>query len=323
MKIGNVTLPDLVIAAPMAGVTDKAFRIIAREFGCGLVFTEMVSDKAILHNNKKTRAIFDISGEERPVGVQIFGSEPQEMARAAQVVEENGASIIDINMGCPTPKIVKNKEGSALMLEPERAEKIVRSVVKAVSVPVTVKMRKGWDEKNINCVEISQRVQEAGAVAVTIHGRTREQFYSGQADWDIIRAVVKTVDIPVIGNGDIWSGNDAKRMIDYTGCAAVMVARGSMGNPWLFRDAVRCIEGLEELPPPTPVERIKLAKRHLKLVVRFKGEKIGVKEMRKHLAWYIKGLKNASKMRTEIFKLNTLQDVEEKLDEYEKSFKNS
>ena len=239
------------------------------------------------------------------------------MARAAQVIEETGATIIDINMGCPAPKIVKNGEGAALMLQPQRAEKIVKNVVKAVTIPVTVKMRKGWDEGKINCVEISQRAQEAGAAAVTIHGRTREQFYSGNADWDIIRAVGAAVDIPVIGNGDIWNGNDAKKIIAHTNCAAVMIARGSLGNPWIYEAALRCVAGQDELPPPTPVERIKLAKRHLRLVVQLKGEKIGVKEMRKHLAWYIKGLKNAAKIRTEIFKLNTLQDVEEKLVQYE------
>jgi tRNA-dihydrouridine synthase B len=304
VKIGNVRLANQVIAAPMAGITDKTFRILAKEAGCGLVYTEMVSDQALLYGNVKTGAIMDIAGETGPVAVQIFGSEPDYMSRAAAIVESRGAALIDINMGCPTPKIVKNGEGCALMREPERAVRIVKAVVERVKLPVTVKMRKGWDEKTVNAVELAQAVAEAGAAAITIHGRTRAQFYSGKADWSIIRAVKEAVKVPVIGNGDIWSPDDARAMLEETGCDAVMIGRASLGNPWIFSRTVHFLKCGELLPGPRP-----MARRHLELLVQFKGERVAVWEMRKHAAWYTKGLRGAARLRDLINKARSREEI--------------
>jgi nifR3 family TIM-barrel protein len=316
MKIGNVNLKNPIIAAPMAGVTDKAFRKIAKNYGCSLTFTEMVSSKAVLYKNKKTKSLYDITGEKAPIGVQIFGSDVNETAAAANEIEKCGADIIDINMGCPTPKIVKNNEGAALMLEPDKAAEIIKQVVKNVAVPVTVKIRKGWDEKHVNCIEIAQIAEKAGASAVTVHGRTREQFYSGKADWEIIKKTVNTVSIPVIGNGDVFCGEDAVKMLEYTGCAGVMIARGAMGNPWIFKEAVNYISGLKEKEEPTPFQKIEAAIKHLYLTAEFKDEIIAVKEMRKHTAWYIKGLKNASKLREQINRMESLDEMNKLLNDY-------
>ncbi len=303
-KIGGVCIRNPVISAPMAGVTDRAFRILAREAGCGLVCTEMVSDQAILYGNPKTlkMLIFDdeIGRRKTPLSVQIFGSDPGYMSQAAKIVELQGADIIDINMGCPTPKIVKNGEGAALMLKPNLVRSIVGEVVKAVSVPVTVKMRAGWDENSINAVEIAKLAEGAGASGVTVHGRTRSQLYSGRSDWGIIRRVKRGVGIPVVGNGDIFSDRDARRMLAETGCDGVMIGRASLGNPWIFRQVVTFLATGKSLPPPGKEERIKAAIRHLELLVKFKGEHIAVLEMRKHAAWYIKGLRNAARVREEI-----------------------
>ncbi len=320
MQIGNVKLQNPVIAAPMAGVTDKAFRKIVKSYGCSLVFTEMISSKAILHKNKKTKDLLDITGEEAPIGVQVFGNEADEIVAAAKVIEKIGADIIDINMGCPTPKIVKNNEGAALMLDPDRAADIIKQVVEAVFVPVTVKIRKGWDQKHINCIEIAQIAEKAGASAVTIHGRTREQFYSGKADWEIIKKAVNSVNIPIIGNGDVFSGEDAINMLDFTGCQGVMIARGAMGNPWVFKEAVNYINGLREKEIPTPFQKIETARKQLRLAVKYKSEKVAVKEMRKHIAWYIKGLKNASRIRDNINRMETLKDMETLLEEKASNF---
>ncbi|MGI6492720.1 MAG: tRNA dihydrouridine synthase DusB [Pelotomaculum sp.] len=309
MKIGNVRLANQVIAAPMAGITDKTFRILAKEAGCGLVYTEMVSDQALLYGNVKTGAIMDIAGETGPVAVQIFGSEPDYMSRAAAIVESRGAALIDINMGCPTPKIVKNGEGCALMREPERAVRIVKAVVERVKLPVTVKMRKGWDEKTVNAVELAQAVAEAGAAAITIHGRTRAQFYSGKADWSIIRAVKEAVKVPVIGNGDIWSPDDARAMLEETGCDAVMIGRASLGNPWIFSRTVHFLKCGELLPGPRPAELLAMARRHLELLVQFKGERVAVWEMRKHAAWYTKGLRGAARLRDLINKARSREEI--------------
>lgn len=299
LQIGSLRIEPGVLPAPLAGISDKAFRLIAREHGCQMLYTEMISDKGLIYNNERTLKMLDFSGEDYPVAVQLFGSEPETMAEAAQIVVEHGAALVDINMGCPTPKIVKNGEGAALMRNPELAFRIVEKVVQAVKVPVTVKMRKGWDESHVNAVEMAQGVVEAGAQAVTIHGRTRDQFYTGKADWEIIARVVEAVSVPVIGNGDIFSPADAKRMLEETGCSAVMIGRGSLGNPWIFSRTIAFLQG-QELPEPTIEERVNTAIRHLKLAVKFKGEAVGVREMRKHLAWYLKGGKGAARYREEI-----------------------
>jgi nifR3 family TIM-barrel protein len=296
LQLGSVLLKTNVVPAPLAGISDKAFRILAREFGCHLVYTEMISAKALHYKNSNTLELLDLTGEPEPVAVQLFGSEPEVMAEAAKMAVDYGAAIIDINMGCPSPKIVKNGEGAALMQTPKLAFKIVEKVAGSVSVPVTVKMRKGWDKEHVNAIELAKGVVEAGAQALTVHGRTRDQFYTGQADWNIIAQVVAEVEVPVFGNGDILQPQDAARMLEQTKCAGVMIARGSFGNPWIFKRTIAYLAG-EELPEPAMEEKIKEALRHLDLVVKFKGEKIGVKEMRKHLAWYIKGGRGAAKAR--------------------------
>jgi len=307
----------------MAGITDKAFRILAREAGCGLVCTEMVSDQAILYGNKKTLEMLiidDETGQEKtPLCVQIFGSNPDYMARAAKLVESHGADIIDINMGCPTPKIVKNGEGAALMLKPDLAYNIVCAVVNAVSVPVTVKMRAGWDESTINASEIAGLAEKAGASCITVHARTRSQFYGGAADWDIIRTVKRSVGIPVIGNGDIFGGPDAQRMLAVTGCNAVMIGRASLGNTWVFQEAAMFLARGKLLPPPSLEERVATAVRHLRLLVEFKGEHKAALEMRKHAAWYIKGLRNAARVREEINMAKDTLSLEKLLVQYMKN----
>jgi len=310
MRIGPVLLANPVISAPMAGITDKAYRILAREAGCGLVCTEMVSDQALLYGNPKTCSLLNITGETGPVSVQIFGSNPAYMAAAAEIVESRGADIIDINMGCPTPKIVKNGEGAALMRDPEKAAGIVRAVVERVKVPVTVKMRKGWDEESVNAVELARLVVDAGAAALTVHGRTRSQFYTGKADWGIIAAVKKAVNVPVIGNGDIWQPQDALSMMEQTGCDGVMIGRAALGNPWIFSRTVHFLKTGELLPGPTPEERIRMALRHLSLLVENKGEAVAVREMRKHAAWYTRGLRGAAKARERINKAVSIEELQ-------------
>lgn len=313
LQIGNVVLENPVVAAPMAGITDKAYRILAKEAGCGLVYTEMVSDQALLYGNPKTCRLLDITGEVRPLSVQIFGSNPGYMACAAEIVESRGAGIIDINMGCPTPKIVKNGEGAALMREPGKAVRIVRAVVSRVKVPVTVKMRKGWDENNVNAVELAKRVVDAGAAAVAVHGRTRSQFYSGRADWSIIRDVKQAVGVPVIGNGDIWNPADAGRMLAETGCDAVMIGRGALGNPWLFTRTVHYLQMGELLPEPEPAQRVAVALRHFELLIGFKGEAVAVREMRKHAAWYTRGMAGAARLRDRVNQCRSREELIEVL----------
>lgn len=295
MKIGDMDFANNVFLAPMAGVTDKAFRILCREMGCGFVYTEMVSSKGLYYNSEKTRFMLDIDDREAPAGVQLFGSDPDIMGEmAAKVSKDKKVALVDINMGCPAPKIVKNCEGSALMKDLDLASRIIRSVAGNSSAPVTVKFRKGWDDDNINAVEFAVMAQESGAGAVSVHGRTRAQMYEGKADWDIIRRVKESVKIPVIGNGDIVSPEAARRMMDETGCDGILVARGAMGNPWIFKRINHYLQYGELLPEPTPCEKIDMAIRHIEMAVLFKGEAIGTREMRKHIAWYIKGLKNAS-----------------------------
>ncbi len=296
-KIGDVAIENPVVAAPMAGVTDRAFRILAREHGCGLVYTEMISDQALIYGNPKTNMLLDCRGERGPISMQIFGSKVEYMARAAEIVARRGADIIDINMGCPTPKIVKNGEGAALMKNPHLAAEIVSAVVKRVDCPVTVKIRKGWDENSVNAVEFARLVVEAGAAAVAIHGRTRSQLYGGKADWDIIRKVREAVDVPVIGNGDVRCPEDAARMLAITGCHGVMIGRAAMGNPWIFSRTVHYLATGELLPGPALETRRETAVRHYGLLVETKGEDVANREMRKHLAWYTRGLPGSARLR--------------------------
>ncbi|MHB8916932.1 MAG: tRNA dihydrouridine synthase DusB [Desulfocucumaceae bacterium] len=301
MNIGGVRLANPVIAAPMAGVTDRAFRTLAREAGCGLVCTEMVSDQALIYGSQRTETILNIEGEPGPLSVQIFGSNPDYMEKAAAIAASRCPQLIDINMGCPTPKIVRNGEGAALMRNPGLAYDISRAVVAAAGgIPVTVKMRKGWDEDRVNAVELAVLMEKAGVSAVTVHGRARSQFYSGLADWDIIRDVKRAVGIPVIGNGDVKEPADARRMMDETGCDGVMVGRAAMGNPWIFTRIIHYLNTGEELTRPSTAERIFTALRHLELLIRDKGEYTGIREMRKHAAWYIKGIPGAARVRQEL-----------------------
>ncbi len=319
MRIGVLELANPVISAPMSGVTDKAFRLLAEEAGCGLVCTEMISVNALAYDSERTKFMFDLSGERGPTCVQIFGSDPERMASAARIVREAGADVVDINMGCPAPKVVKNLEGCALMTDLSLARGIIQAVVQAVDVPVTVKMRKGWDESSINAVELAQIAESSGAAAVTVHGRTRGQFYSGKADWEIIGRVKTSVSIPVIGNGDIVEPTDAVDMMQETGCDGVMIGRGAMGNPWLLRRTVRLLQSGELLPAPDFHDRIGMAVRHLKMAVEFKGESRAIREMRKHIAWYLKGLRDSAKIREAVNKTVSVDSLIEILEEYKAS----
>lgn len=308
-SIGNVTISNRVVAAPLAGVTDQAYRIILKSMGAGLVFTEMISDMGLVYNGTRTRKIADTSGEIRPVAVQIFGSKPESMAQAARLVEEMGAEIIDINMGCPTPKIVKNGEGAALMLDLVRSRAIIRAVVEAVRVPVTVKMRTGWDDERINCLELAEIAETEGVSAITLHPRTRMQFFSGKSDWNMIREMKKQLRIPLIGNGDIAKAEDARRMIEETGCDAVMIGRAVMGNPFIIRETIALLENGSTIGPPTWEDKIAMAREHLDLAIVYKGERVAVREMRKHVAWYLRGTRAAAQLRENINRANTREEM--------------
>ena len=308
MRIGLLEISSPLLLAPMAGVTDLPFRLLAREMGCGLVYSEMVSSKGLLYHNAQTENMICIEEQERPVAVQIFGSDPANMATAAEIVAKAGADIIDINMGCPTLKIIKNGEGSALMRQPALAYDIMRSVVEAVDIPVTVKFRKGWDNNSVNVVTLARLAQKAGAAAIAVHGRTREQFYSGQADWNIIREVKDSVDIPVIGNGDVRTPEDAVALLTLTGCDGIMIGRGAQGNPWIFRQIGHYFATGEYLPPPSLAERFVILLRHLDMLVAFKGEYIGIREMRRHAAWYTKGFRKSAQLRLQFNQAVNRQD---------------
>lgn len=317
MKIGNVELKNNVFLAPLAGYTDLPFRLICKEQGAGLVFTEMVSAKGMYYNDEKTQLITTSHEKERPVALQIFGSDPKIMA---SVVEEklnsrDDIAIIDINMGCPAPKIVKNNDGSALMKDPKLVERILKAIVKVSQKPITVKIRKGYDHDNINGIEIAKIAESCGVSAVTIHARTRDMFYSGQADWDYIKKLKQEISIPLIGNGDIFTPEDAIKMLEDTGCDGVLIGRGSMGNPWIFRRILNLIDGkVDEVP--SLEETILLAIRHMEMACQHKGQRVGVNEMRKHISHYLKGLKNSSELKNIINKENDKEKIKEILLDY-------
>lgn len=316
MFIGNVELKNNVFMAPMAGVTDKPYRTICMEMGCGLVYSEMVSAKGLFYNSANTEKLMDCESGCGPYAIQLFGSEPEIMAGMAKKIEDMPFDIIDVNMGCPAPKIVKNGDGSALMKNVSLAGEIISAMVQSQKKPVTVKFRKGFDEETINAVEFAKAMEKAGAAAVAVHGRTREQYYSGKADWDIIKEVKKAVNIPVIGNGDITSPQTAKAMFDYTDCDAIMIGRASEGNPWIFKRITHYINTGELLPEPTNREKAETVIQHAKMLIDFKGEYIGVREMRRHLAFYTKGMPQASAMRAEINTVMNINDIEFLVNKY-------
>ena len=317
LKVGNVELRNNILLAPMAGITDLPFRLICEKYGAGLCCTEMVSSKGIYYNDAKTKLLLNVDREKRPVAAQLFGSDIEALKFAAKNVSEV-VDIIDINMGCPAPKIVKNGDGSKLLLNLELVKQIATEVVKASKVPVTVKIRKGWDSNNIVAVETAKILEEAGVAAITIHGRTREEYYSGKADWDIIKKVKEAVNIPVIGNGDIQSKEDAERMLKETNVDGIMIGRAAIGNPWIFEEIINYLEGKEQRMI-TKKERLDTIIEHINLAVEEKGEKIAIKEMRKHLAYYIKNMKDASRVREKINTIDTKQELIDCLNEY---FKN-
>lgn len=315
LKIGDVVLENNVLLAPMAGVSDLPFRLLCREQGAGLLGMEMVSAKAIMYNSKNTEALMEIHPDEVPVSLQLFGSDPEIISEMAKRIEEKPFAILDINMGCPVPKVVNNGEGSALMKNPALVEEIVSKTVKAVRKPVTVKIRKGFDDAHVNAEEIAKAAEAAGAAAVAVHGRTREQFYAGKADWKIIEKVKNAVDIPVIGNGDVTDGESAKRMMEETGCDGVMIGRAARGNPWIFRQITAYLESGEAIAGPSPEEVREMILRHAALQIQYKGEYIGMREMRKHVSWYTAGYPNSARFRGKINSVESIEELKEGINE--------
>lgn len=319
MKIGNVDLENNIFLAPMAGITDLPFRLICKENNAGLVYTEMVSSKALLYEDEKTKLLLKTCDKEKPLAVQIFGSDPEAIAYAADFTSKIG-QIVDINMGCPAPKVVKNGDGSKLLLNLELVEKIVKAAVNASSVPVTVKMRIGWDHEHIVAIEAAKIIEKAGASAITVHGRTRSQYYSGSADWDIIKKVKESVNIPVIGNGDIRNCYEAKKALEKSNVDAIMIGRASLGNPWIFKQTVEYLKTGRVLPNPTDEEKLDTIIKHLEMEIEEKGEFIAVREMRKHISAYTKNMKNSSQFRSIINTLESKEEVENALKEYFKNY---
>ena len=310
LKIGDVSLKNNLILAPMAGVTDLPFRLLCKEQGAGLLCMEMVSAKAIYFNNKNTEELLTIDDREPPVSLQLFGSDPDIISEMAKKIENRPFSILDINMGCPVPKVAGNGEGSALMKNPKLVEEIVSKTAKAIKKPVTVKSRKGFDDEHINAVEIARIAESAGAAAVAVHGRTREQYYSGKADWNIIRQVKEAVKIPVIGNGDVTSPEAARQLMETTGCDGIMIGRGAQGNPWIFRQILHWMETGEEEPKPDLEEVKSMILRHARMLVEYKGAYTGIREMRKHVAWYTAGYPNSAKLRARVNEIESLEALE-------------
>ena len=319
MKIGNVDLENNIFLAPMAGITDLPFRLICKENNAGLVYTEMVSSKALLYEDEKTKLLLKTCDKEKPLAVQIFGSDPEAIAYAADFTSKIG-QIVDINMGCPAPKVVRNGDGSKLLLNLELVEKIVKAAVNASSVPVTVKMRIGWDQEHIVAIEAAKIIEKAGASAITVHGRTRSQYYSGSADWNIIKKVKESVNIPVIGNGDIRNCYEAKKALEKSNVDAIMIGRASLGNPWIFKQTVEYLKTGRVLPNPTDEEKLDTIIKHLEMEIEEKGEFIAVREMRKHISAYTKNMKNSSQFRSIINTLESKEEVENALKEYFKNY---
>ena len=307
LKIGNVELENNILLAPMAGITDLAFRKVCKENNCGLVETEMVSAKAVYYNDEKTMKMLNMEGEKRPVSIQIFGNDPEVMMAATKILDGK-SELLDINMGCPAPKVVKNGDGSKLLLDLDLVEKIVKSVVSVSKVPVTVKMRTGWDENTIVAEEAAKIIEKSGASAITIHGRTRSEFYSGKANLDLIKKVKEAVNIPVIGNGDVIDGISAKEMFEKTGVDGIMIGRGTLGNPWIFKHIIHYLETGENLPSESNEEKLATIIKHFNLLLEEKGEYTAVREIRKHAAWYVKNMKDASKFKCEVNKIEKSED---------------
>lgn len=320
LKIGNVELDNNLILAPMAGVTDLPFRLLCKEQGAALCCMEMVSAKGIYYNNKNTESLLTVDERERPVSLQLFGSDPEIMAAMAAKIEHRNFDILDINMGCPVPKVVNNGDGSALMKNPVLAGKIIEGMVKAIDKPVTVKIRKGFDDEHINAVEMAHVAQESGAAAIAVHGRTREQYYSGKADWSIIADVKQAVSIPVIGNGDILDAKDVIAMKEQTDCDGFMIGRGAQGNPWIFHQILHYFETGELIGKPPMEEMVKTMLRHAKLQIEFKGDYLGIREMRKHAAWYTAGYKGASKLRGRINDVESYDELEQLFEDFMKEY---